>query len=295
MTPRADCVIDARARTGEGAIWHGDALWWVDIPAGLLHRFEPESGARRTWECGRPLGCVAPKRSGGMIAALADGFHHLDLDSGALTPIADPEADRPENRFNDGAVDPRGRFYAGTMPIDGPSEETGPQGALYALGGERVRAVVGGLWVQNGLAFSPDGRTAYLSDTFPEVRTIWAFDYDPDDGAWTNRRTFFDTRAVDGRPDGAAIDAEGCYWMAGVGGWELVRITPAGDLDMRIPLPVEKPTRPAFGGRGLATLYVTSIGAGLGEGWERTQPQAGGVFALSVPGVVGLPSPAFDG
>lgn len=293
-----DCVLDARAGIGEGAIWsvEDQALWWVDIPAGLLCRFDPARAENRTWDVGQPLGCFAFRQAGGFVLALRDGFARFDPETGRLDPLGDPEADKPDNRFNDGTVDYQGRFYAGTMPIAGADFAAGPQGALYRLDPDgSIRTVTGGLYVTNGLALSPDGRTIYLADTIPQVRTIWAYDYDPDDAVWSNRRVFFDSRAVDGRPDGGTVDADGCYWMAGVGGWELVRLTPAGAVDMRIPMPVERPTRIAFGGRDLDTLYVTSIGGKVSPGTEDRQPQAGGVFALTVPGVTGLPFPKFGG
>lgn len=294
--PAVDCVLDARAGIGEGAIWsvEDQALWWVDIPAGLLCRFDPATGENPTWEMGQPAGCFAFKQSGGFIMALRDGFFDFDPDTGRLEAIGDPEADKPANRFNDGTVDYQGRFYAGTMPIAGADPDRGPEGALYRLDPDgSIHTVTEGLHVTNGLALSPDGRTIYLADTVPTVRLIWAFDYDPDTAEWSNKRVFFDSRAVDGRPDGGTVDAEGCYWMAGVGGWELVRLTPEGAIDRRIPMPVERPTRIAFGGRDLDTLYVTSIGNKLSPGTEARQPQAGGIFALTVPGVTGLPFPKF--
>jgi sugar lactone lactonase YvrE len=127
------------------------------------------------------------------------------------------------------------------------------------------------------------------------VRTIWACDHDPDSGAVTNRRVFVDTHGLAGRPDGGTVDAEGCYWMAGVGGWQLVRFTPDGEVDRIVDLPVEKPTKIAFGGKDLDVLYVTSIGKDPTPGTEARQPQAGGIFAVRVPGVTGLPQPRFAG
>jgi len=181
--------------------------------------------------------------------------------------------------------------------MGGPDKEGGPHGTLYCLDGDRsVRTINDGYFVINGLAFSPDGTTAYVSDSAAWVQTIWAYDYDLDEGVWSNKRTFFDCSAVAGRPDGGAVDADGCYWMAGVSGWELVRITPDGKVDMEIRMPIEKPTRIAFGGANLDTLYVTSIGAGgVTAGTEARQPQAGGLFALQVPGVQGLEFPMFAG
>ncbi len=284
--PSVDCVHDPRADLGEGAIWSDadQAVYWVDIPNGRLHRFRPADGATAVWETGRPVGCVAETRSGRFVLALADGFFELDPTSGVLAHLGGPRPVDRGHRFNDGAVDPAGRFLAGTMPLAGGRAED-HSGALFALAPDgTVRAVMDGFHVINGMAFAPDGRTAYISDSFPSVRTIWAHDYDPDDGAWSNRRVFFDTRAVAGRPDGGATDAEGCYWMAGVGGWQLVRLTPEGAVDMEIPMPVEKPSKIVFGGPGYGTLYVTSIRVPD----DPEQPQSGGLFALSVPGVAGF-------
>ena len=151
-------------------------------------------------------------------------------------------------------------------------------------------------FVLNGLTFSPDGKTSYISDSNPSIRKIWAFDYDPNNSEWSNRRLFFDTRSVRGRPDGGSMDTDSCYWMAGVGGWELVRITPNGKVDMRVKMPIEKPTRIAFGGTNFDTLYVTSIGPnGITPGTFEKQPDAGGIFALTIPGVQGVPVPFFQG
>ena len=141
-----------------------------------------------------------------------------------------------------------------------PVDPAAPDGTLYRFGARtNARAMLGGLFVANGLAFSPDGRTLYHSDSFPSVRTIWAWDLDPDDGTIANRRVFVDTKGMPGRPDGGAVDADGCYWMAGNDGWEIVRFTPAGKVDRRIALPVAKPSMLAFGGARLDMIYVTSI------------------------------------
>ena len=149
------------------------------------------------------------------------------------------------------------------------------------------------VFTTNGMCFSPDGRTMYLSDSNPGVRTIWACDYDTDTGTPTNRRVFFDTREVAGRPDGGTVDADGCYWMAGVGGWQLVRITPQGKVDRIVEMPVEKPTKPMFGGPRLDTLFVTSIGMGMED--DPKQPLAGSLFSITGLGVTGVPQPRFAG
>ena len=165
-----------------------------------------------------------------------------------------------------------------------------PAGALYGLeaNGE-LKAILSDLIVPNGLAFSPDGRTMYLSDSHPSVQRIWAFDYDTATGTPSNRRLFVDMNPLPGRPDGAAVDEDGCYWICGNDAGMIHRFTPAGKLDRSLELPVKKPAMCAFGGPGLDTLYVTSIrpdNIDLSD-----QPLAGGLFALR-PGVRGLPEPA---
>jgi L-arabinonolactonase len=290
-----DCVLDAQAATGEGAVWSvgEQALWWVDIPNGRLHRYDPSSRNNRTWTMPSPLGCFALRRNGGLVVALVDGWHAFDPATGALEHWHDPEPERPANRFNDGATDRTGRFWAGTMPLAGVG--SAPEGALFRLDRNRTSArILDGLWIQNGLAFSPDGGTMYLSDSYVAIRTIWAFDYDQDVGLPRNRRILFDTRSLPGRPDGAAIDAEGCYWFAAVGGWEIIRLTPDGRIDRRIPVPVERPTKVAFGGPSLETLYITSMRAGIDPSEVHRQPYAGGIFAADV-GIGGLPMALFEG
>lgn len=288
-----DCVLDAGAEIGEGPVWSvaEQRLYWVDIDAGVLHRFDPASATDQTWQLPEAIGCVALRRGTGLVVALRRGFALFDPGSGALERLTDPEPDKPDNRFNDGTVDPAGRFWAGTMrskPGDPAAD-----GALYRLDADlHCTRVADGFWTINGLAFSPDGRTLYLSDSNPRVRTIWACDYDVEDGVATNRRVFATTHDLAGRPDGGAVDADGCYWMAGVGGWQLVRFTPAGKVDRIIDMPIAMPTKIAFGGPRLDTLYVTSIGGG-GEP-ERVGRQAGGLFAVHA-GVTGIEMPAFAG
>ncbi|MCB2053558.1 MAG: SMP-30/gluconolactonase/LRE family protein [Geminicoccaceae bacterium] len=289
------CVVDSHSKTGEGAVWdeQDGLLYWVDIPDGLVHRYDPRTGTNRTTSAGEPVGCLAVRRQGGLVLATKSGFHLFDADTGERTPICDPEADRPHNRFNDGATDGQGRFWAGTMKNSGPPE---PAGRFYRLDGDfHCMPWKDGIFTTNGLTFSPDGRTMYHSDSNPHVRTIWACDYDIDDGMPSNERVFFDTRVVAGRPDGGTVDADGCYWMAGVGGWQLVRITPDGAIDRIVEMPIERPTKPMFGGADMKTLFVTSIGQNLSAGSESRQPQAGGLFAIEGLGVQGFPQTRFAG
>lgn len=290
-----ECVVPGPAKLGEGAVWdpRDAALWWVDITAGLIHRFDPATGKNRSWDFGEPVGCLALREAGGLVLAAKSGFWFFDPVTGARSAIANPEADKPMNRFNDGTTDMQGRLWAGTMKDGGPPE---PLGRFYRLDPDlRLTPWKDAIFTTNGLAFSPDGRTMYFSDSNPGVRTIWRCAYDTETGTPGAPEVFFDTRAVAGRPDGGTVDADGCYWMAGVGGWQICRITPAGRLDRVIDVPVERPTKPMFGGPDLDVLYLTSIGQALSPGTEARQPQAGGLFALTGLGVTGVPQARFGG
>jgi sugar lactone lactonase YvrE len=290
-----DCVVDAHAKTGEGAFWDAASkrLYWVDIPEGLINIFDPADGSNRSWSFGEPVGCLAPTERDDLVLATKSGFWRFDPKSGERAFLSDPEADLPANRFNDGATDMQGRLWAGTMQDGGEPEAVG---AFYRLDPDlTVTRWLGGIFTTNGLAFSPDGRTMYAADSNRSVQTIWAMDYDPDTGEPGERRVFFDSRAVEGRPDGGTVDADGCYWMAGVGGWQLVRLTPGGEIDRIVDLPVERPSKPMFGGADLDVLFVTSIGTGLTPGTEAKQPNAGGLFAVTGLGVGGIPQTRFAG
>jgi L-arabinonolactonase len=287
------CVLDAKAAVGECPVWCGltQSLYWVDIPNGKLNCFSPMSGINRMWTFAEPIGSFGLRAQGGAILALKSGFHLFDFVTGDLEKLVNPEPDKTENRLNDGRCDRAGRFWAGSMrdPPD-PMQKTG---ALYRLGADyRCSQMIKDLFVSNGLAFSPDDRILYHSDSHVSVRIVWAWDFDLVDGAISNRRVFVETAGMPGRPDGAAVDADGCYWMAAVDGWEVVRFTPAGKIDRRIALPVSQPSMIAFGGRDLDTMYITSIRPPDTD--LSKQPQAGGLFAVNA-GVKGLPEPRYVG
>jgi sugar lactone lactonase YvrE len=295
---QAELVLDARCATGESPVWveAEQALYWVDIPARSLHRLDPSSGAHASWTGDEMLACIAPRagRPGEWIAGMESGvFAIAPGEDGTLasTLLAHAPHAAPGMRFNDGRCDRQGRFRAGTMLMDMAAGRD--VGRVYRYLAD-VNAEVAlhlefdALIVPNGLAFSPDGRTMYLSDSHPQVQAIWAFDYDTDNGTAHDRRLFVDMKPLPGRPDGAAVDAEGCYWICGNDAGLVHRFTPDGRLDRSLEVPVKKPAMCAFGGAALDTLYVTSIRPG---GDLADQPLAGGVFALT-PGVKGLPEPA---
>jgi sugar lactone lactonase YvrE len=285
------CVLPACALLGEGPLWDPEdgVLYWVDIKRRLVHRFDPLTGRDAEWPVPEPVGSLARRTTGGLVVALRTGFHFLDLDTGAIQPVAQPEPDRSENRFNDGKPDRRGRFWAGSMH----DPMTAPTGALYRLdpdGG--CQRMVDGVICSNALCWSPDGRTMYHADTLRRV--VWAWDSDPDRGEIANRRVFLELSGDDGFPDGATVDAEGFLWLAHWGGWQLTRRDPTGRTERVIRLPVQQPTCPAFGGPDLRMLYVTSAAIGLSADALAAQPCAGGLLALD-PGVRGLPEARFPG
>lgn len=297
----AECVWNTRCATGESPLWSAaeQALYWVDIPAGLLYRGDARSGELQQWRAPEMLACIAARDDGaGWIAGLESGLFALTRPQGVArgtdTPLAAERLAMVAHaqagmRFNDGRCDRQGRFWAGTMVMDMAANQAA--GALYrydAHGG--LLRVLQGLLVPNGLAFSPDGRTMYLSDSHPAAQVIWAFDYDTDTGTPLNQRVLVDMKPLPGRPDGAAVDIDGCYWICGNDAGVVHRFTPEGRLDRSLALPVKKPAMCAFGGADLSTLYVTSIrpsGIDLAD-----QPHAGAVFALR-PGISGMPEPAF--
>ncbi len=278
---------------GESPVWHPDqgALWWCDIPGRRLNRWHAASGAHRHWDFDCDLGCIAPLPGGEWLMAMRDGLWRFDPASGQRAHLADPPYDPARERFNDGKADPQGRLWVGTIyePRDPPNA------ALYRLASGRLERVAGGITVSNGLAFSPDGRTLYWSDT--KAHRITAFNFDAADGTLSARRAFaeFAPKALDqalesygGRPDGAAIDAEGCYWVAMFEGQRVLRFSPGGELLRELALPVRCPTMPCFGGADLRTLYITSSREKRPADELAGQPLAGCVLRLRVD-VPGLP------
>jgi sugar lactone lactonase YvrE len=289
----AELVFDARNAVGESPVWLApeQALYWVDIPQRRLYRWDSATGQVRYWAAAEMIGCIAPHAGGGWLCAMETGVFHLAADpNGALQGhrLATADHARPGMRFNDGRCDRQGRFRAGTMLMDMGAAQC--VGLVYAIEDDgTLRPLVEGLIVPNGMAFSPDGQTMYLSDSHPQVQRIWSYRYDIETGTPSDRRLFVDMKALPGRPDGAAVDEDGCYWICANDAGLVHRFTPAGELDRSLGLPVRKPAMCAFGGPRLDTLYVTSIRP---EGIDLSdQPLAGGVFAL-FPGTRGIAEPA---
>lgn len=283
------------ADVGECPVWRGDeaALYWVDIPARKLVRLKVDSQTRTEWTFPEQIACFAFDAEGGVIAGLETGVFAVALPeaggAAGVRRLAAPAFPAPGMRFNDGRCDRQGRFWAGTMVMDMSLAQ--PAGALFRFDATSGLSapVVDGLVTQNGLAWSPDGTTMYLSDSHPTRRLIWAFDFDTADGTPHRRRVFADLHHYAGRPDGAAVDADGCYWTCANDAGLLLRFTPDGRVDRQIGLPARKPSMCAFGGSRLDTLFVTSIRPS-----GQPADDDGAVFVVH-PGVQGLPEPRFAG
>lgn len=278
---------------GESPFWHPDeaALYWCDIPGKALHRWVAAIAQHRRWDFDTEPASCAPLPGGQLLLAMRDGLFRFDPASGERERIAEAPYDSSRERFNDGKADPQGRFWVGTIF----EPRTPPLAQLYRWAGGRLDPMAGDATVSNGLAFSPDGRTLYWSDT--TAHRVFAFDFNPADGSLSRQRPFADfprrrpDEALDsygGRPDGAAVDAEGAYWCAMYEGQRLLRLAPDGSLLQALPLPVRCPTMPCFGGPDLRTLFVTTARDKRPADELAVQPLAGCVITLRVD-VPGLP------
>ena len=294
MSGEVRVAVAAAALLGESPVWHPreNALYYADIPGHRLQRFDPLSGELRHWDFDTDVASLAPRLDGTLLLAMRDGLWCFDPLTGERERVAEPPYDPINERFNDGKCDPQGRFWVGTI-----YEPRDPAlAALYRFAKGKLTRQAEGFTVMNGLAWSPNGRTMHWSDT--KAHTIFAADFDPSSGALSRRRVFaqFPVKTADqsldsygGRPDGAAMDAEGCYWIAMFEGQRVLRLSPAGEVLCIVELPVRCPTMPCFGGPDLKTLYISSARQGRPPAELLDQPWAGCVLALDVD-VPGLPA-----
>lgn len=274
---RVECVVPTRDQLGETPLWDDSAqlLWWLDIERPKLQWYNPATGTHR-W-IGMPgtyAGSQALGKDGRRLVAIDLELKWLEVEEGRFTHFATVETGL-DNRLNDGRVDPKGRLWIGTMD----NGLATPNGGLYRVDPDgAVTRVTGDIIVSNGIAFSPDGKVLYFTDT--RRYQTWAFDVDPDDGTVTNRRLFADYSDVRDRPDGACVDVDGCVWQAFFAGGRVVRYRPDGQIDMRIELPVKNPTCVCFGGGDLKTLYVTTATKFLTPEEREAQPLSGALLGI---------------
>jgi sugar lactone lactonase YvrE len=291
--PNFEALPVAPSLLGESPFWHPEeaALYWCDIPGRRLNRWHPGRAEHRHWDFTSEPACCAPVPGGSLLLGMRDGLFTFDPRSGERTLLAAPPYDPREERFNDGKADPQGRFWVGTIY----EPRTAPKAGLYRWAEGRLDRMAGDATTGNGLAWSPDGRTLYWADT--KAHQIRAYDFEALDGSLSNTRSFaaFAPRAegqalasYGGRPDGAAVDSEGHYWVAMFEGQRLLRLRPDGSVERTLALPVRCPTMPCFGGDDGRSLFVTTARENRPADELAAQPLAGRVLTLRVD-VPGLP------
>ena len=289
MTRVSETKIDVYARgndvIGEGALWSADknALFWIDIAGRRVYRRGPADTQVSSWSVPDYPGCLAEVDRDHVAVAMGEGVHQLDLRSGAIAPICATPQRRSGTRFNDGKVDPRGRLWVGTMQNNfGPAGEeiaiTRFDGALFRFdcdeGSQVLEEEIG---IANTLAWSPDLKRFYFGDSLRGI--IYVYDFDASSGGISNRRPFYIGTDL-GIPDGSAIDVDGCLWNVRWDGGAIVKITPEGQIDRVIDLPIPRPTSCSFGGADLRTLFITSARNGLTAAQLARAPLSGSVFAI---------------
>lgn len=276
-------IWELQAELGEGPVWveRDQALWFVDIKRQKIHRFDPAGATKRSWSAPEQVGFVLPAENGGFVAGLQSGLFKFDENSGKFEKIVEVEPDLPGNRLNDGATDPVGRLWFGTMD----NGEKAKTGAFYCFAeGRLTRTELDGIAITNGPTVSPDGKLLYFVDTLKG--TIGVADIH-DDGSLGKPRPFARIEAKDGHPDGPTIDSNGYLWISLYAGWEARRYAPNGELVERVRFPVANITKMAFGGERFRTAYATTARQLLSPDDIAKQPLIGSLFEfhVTVPGV----------
>ncbi|MBB3283491.1 SMP-30/gluconolactonase/LRE family protein [Mitsuaria sp. BK037] len=280
------------ALLGESPFWHPleQCLYYVDIPGKALFRLDSGAATPTRWALNDEPGCVVPLVGGGLLIPQRNGLWRFDPATGEYLKLLDPPYDASKRRFNDGKADAQGRLWVGTI-----DDARQPESALYCLREGVFVPMKDGITTSNGLGWSPDGRSMYWADT--KAHEIYCMAFDAASGTLGEREVFarFAPRGADqpletygGRPDGAAVDVEGGYWVAMMEGQQLLRLSPSGELLTRVELPVRCATMPTFGGADLRTIFVTTAREKRSEAELAAQPWAGCVLKMRVP-VAGLP------
>jgi sugar lactone lactonase YvrE len=273
-----ECVWPIETMLGEGPLWSApeQALWFVDIKKNHIHRFEPETGARATYNTPESPGFLVPNGDGRFTVGMTSGLYDFDPKAESFTFTYRVDADHPGNRLNDGARDPKGRLWFGTMD-NGEAEKTG---SLYRFDAGGLAKMDSGICITNGPCFSPDGKIIYHTDTLE--KTIYAFDV-ADDGSLSNKRVWVRIEDGAGHPDGSITDSDGCVWVGLFGGWAARRYAPDGKLISIVRFPCANITKLAFGESGI--VYATTAWKGLDAKARAAQPLAGGLFRFEISGL----------
>ncbi len=284
-TKEVELVLDSQSDLGEGAIWNWKTgeLIWINITGKILNFYNPKIGNNKEMFTGQMIGTVVPAESGQVMVALKNGIYSLDPATGTKKQMANPEADLPDNRFNDGKCDPAGRFWAGTMSMTGQKEA----GALYRLDSDStIDKMMESVSISNGIVWSPDATKMYYIDT--PTQKVMAYDYDNETGDISNPSVAVEVAKEMGSPDGMTIDADGNIWVALWGGSAVACWNPeTGKLLKKINIPAKNVTSCAFGGDNLETLYITTARQNTNGEELQTFPHAGGVFKTK-PGAKGM-------
>ncbi len=287
-----EVVTDHYCMLGEGPVWdHKEKrIFWIDILKGKIHYYYPDRYEHMTYGVGQMVGAIALTVSGGIIAAVKGGFAVIEQDKRTIRYIAPVESHLPHNRFNDGKVDPAGRFWAGSMSIS----NTPGAGTLYTLEKDlSVKTKITGVTCSNGLAWSPDNKTLYYIDT--PTRQVVSYRYDVISGDISDKKVIIEIPKSDGYPDGMTIDEEGMLWIALWGGWKIARYDPfTGKQLSQIRIPVSRVTSCVFGGDTLEDLYVTTAKPGQMEHDLKKEPLAGALFVIKNCGFKGIIGTEFD-
>jgi sugar lactone lactonase YvrE len=276
---------------GEGPWWDSgrSVLWWLDVLGGDVYRYDAAVPCTTHWSTGDVISCVATRVDGSLLVGLRSGFGSFDPATGHVELLVAVEQDVVTNRFNDGNVDPAGRFWAGTMDLDGAAGA----GTLYRLEPDlSCTPMLAGVSISNGIDWSPDGSKMYYVDT--ATQRVDVFDFDLDDGTIDKRRCLVELPRSAGTPDGLTVDAEGHLWVALFGGWAVRRYAPDGRQSGSVDVPVANVTSCAFGGDDLEDLFITTATVGLTDDDRRVQRRAGEVFRAR-PGVPGRAPTSFGG
>ena len=278
---------------GEGPVWNvqEQALYWVDIQGHTIHRLQPETKEHQVFNVGVAVGVLACRQTGGLVLATKNGFALWDMQTQVLDIIANPEAGQPLKRFNDGAVDCKGRFWAATMNEE--EEKQKPEGVLYRLDPDHsVHIMDTGFIIPNGIGWSPDNTRMYMTDSIRQ--SIYVYDFDQITGSIDARRTFVYTPDEQGVPDGLTVDSEGYIWSARWGGSKVIRYDPDGNVERVIAVPALQPSSCVFGGKSLDELYITSASKGLSDEQRKAYPLSGDLFRLKTD-IQGLEKFSFAG
>ncbi len=284
-------VDTARCLLGEGPVWDAAtrSLYFLDIGQRRVHRYTPRDGLTRSWDTPSGVGAMALREAGGAVLAMGDSICTLDFDTGSVTRIT--SAHQPSQAvFNDGKVDRRGRFVVGSCCTDLVNPQ--PIGGVFSLGAnQEVVRLESNISFSNGPCFSPDGRTFYFSDSAHYA--CYAYDYDNETGALSNRRLFADTRPLGGMPDGSTVDGDGLVWMAIYRGGKVAAFRPDGGIERVIEMPVKLSASVMFGGDALDRLFVTTIDPVFFK--EAPEEGAGDLYVIEGLGARGLPEPRYAG